>query len=244
MWIGICKLFDMPEKQQGKCHTGKTTALNHGDGRKHMRGGEERQKGRGEAEGAGRGRRALWPQSLELQSWGVPIRLDWPLLSFCFWRNKSHLKQNGHHYLGVATTQPQSRSPRSCFAECFFLRSHWCLIERFLLVFSWDKAVGVSLMLSFCLGWGLSFHQHRLGHGSRLSSWTSGSAAASYCCCTSGVRWGLRGSLLSSFPSVGRAVCCALTMTSGKVRSPESKTQVPFPFLWGRGPSMNLSHNR
>lgn len=40
----------MPEKQQGKCHTGKTTALNHGDGRKHMRGGEGWQKGRGEAE--------------------------------------------------------------------------------------------------------------------------------------------------------------------------------------------------
>lgn len=200
-------------------------------------------RGWGEAEGVGRGRRALWPQSLELQSWGVPIRLDWPLLS-CFWRNRSHPKQNGHRCLGMATTRPQSRSPQSCFAECFFLRSHWCLIERFLLVFRWDKAVGVSLMLSFCLGWGLSFHQHGLGHGSRLSSWTLGSAAASYCCCTSGVCWGLRGSLLSSFPSVGRAVCCALTMMSGKVRSPENKTQVPFPFLCGRGPSMNLSHNQ
>lgn len=34
----------MPEKQQGKCHTQKTTALNHGDGRKHIRGDGERQK--------------------------------------------------------------------------------------------------------------------------------------------------------------------------------------------------------
>ena len=42
----------MPEKQQGKCHTlEKTTALNHGNGRKH--------------EGMGRGGEGRWGEAEE-----------------------------------------------------------------------------------------------------------------------------------------------------------------------------------
>lgn len=129
MWIGICKLFDMPEKQQGKCHT-----LEKNHCLKSWK--WEEAWGDGERWGGamGRGRRALWPQSLKLQSRGVPIRLSWSLLSCCC-GNRSHPKQNDHHYLEWLPPDLTSRGVHvvallSVFF--FFLRSHWCSIERFL----------------------------------------------------------------------------------------------------------------
>lgn len=113
MWIGICKLW-YAWKTARKTSSWKNHCLkSRKNGRKHVRGwGGGRQKS---------------PVAFVT---GVtkprcPHQAGLTTVVLLFPVNRSHLKQNGHRYLGVVTTWPQSRSPRSCFAECFFFFFSW-----------------------------------------------------------------------------------------------------------------------